>query len=92
MPLTAANVGNATVCGVAGASVLIDNCSLYWGVIGGTTAVSYVTFSRPKAGSGAYLEPSKISLGGPNANMGIYLRTTQYTAALFRTDNTKLQP
>lgn len=44
-------VGNAgIVCGVAGSSCLIDNSSHYWGVLGGTTAVKYVGFSRPKAG------------------------------------------
>ena len=36
--------------GVHGSSVLIDNCSLYWGVLGGSTNVKYVCFSRPKAG------------------------------------------
>ncbi|MCQ2359938.1 MAG: hypothetical protein MJ009_00455 [Paludibacteraceae bacterium] len=45
------------VFGVAGSSCLIDNSSLYWGVAGGTTAVKYVGFSRPKAGY------YKISLG-----------------------------
>ena len=45
------NVGNLTlVLGVAGSSVLIDNSSLYFGVIGGTSNVKYVCFSRPKAG------------------------------------------
>lgn len=47
----ASYVGVATgVGGVAGSSVLIDSCSLYWGCIGGTSAVKYVGFSRPKAG------------------------------------------
>lgn len=45
------NVGNLTVLlGVAGSSVLIDNSSLYFGVIGGNSNVKYVCFSRPKAG------------------------------------------
>lgn len=38
------------VKGVNGSSVLIDNSSLYFGVIGGTSDVKYVCFSRPKAG------------------------------------------
>lgn len=47
----AGNVGYAPyVYGVAGSSVLIDNSSLYFGVIGGTSAVKYVGFSRPRAG------------------------------------------
>ena len=36
--------------GVNGSSVLIDNSSLYFGVIGGSSFVKYVCFSRPKAG------------------------------------------
>ena len=38
------------VLGVYGSSVLIDNSSLYFGVIGGASTVKYVCFSRPKAG------------------------------------------
>jgi len=38
------------VKGVNGSSVLIDNSSFYFGVIGGTSYVKYVVFSRPKAG------------------------------------------
>ena len=45
------NVSNNTlVLGVNGSSVLIDNSSLYFGVIGGISNVKYVCFSRPKAG------------------------------------------
>lgn len=45
------SVGVATeVIGVYGSSVLIDKSSLYFGVIGGTSNVNYVVFSRPKAG------------------------------------------
>ena len=40
----------ANVVGVDGSSVLIDNSSLYFGVIGGAPTVKYVCFSRPKAG------------------------------------------
>lgn len=59
----AGGVGNAnSVYGVAGSSVLIDNSSLYWGVIGGTSAVKYVGFSRPKVGY------YKISLGTYDKN------------------------
>ena len=44
-------IGRAgSVVGVNGSSVLIDNSSLYLGVIGGRSAVNYVVFSRPKAG------------------------------------------
>ena len=38
------------VVGVHGSSVLIDNSSLHRGVIGGSSKVKYVCFSRPKAG------------------------------------------
>lgn len=38
------------VQGVAGSSVLIDNSSLHYGAIGGSSSVKYVCFSRPKAG------------------------------------------
>ena len=38
------------VVGVHGSSVLIDNSSLHFGVIGGSSNVKYVCFSRPKAG------------------------------------------
>ena len=43
-------LGDGTVIGVSGSSVLIDNSSLYVGVIGGSSEVKYVCFSRPKAG------------------------------------------
>lgn len=45
----AGNVGDASrVYGVAGSSVLLDRTSLYYGCIGGFTAVKYVGFSRPR--------------------------------------------
>ena len=63
----ACNVGNAyNVYGVAGASVLMDRCSLYWGCIGGTTAVKYVGVSRPRH-NGTY----RISLGSCGACVGM---------------------
>ena len=56
----ASYVGNANcVYGVAGSSVLIDRASLYYGCIGGNTAVKYVGVSRPRH-NGVY----RISLGG----------------------------
>ena len=61
------NVGNAAgVYGVAGSSVLMDRCSLYWGCIGGTTAVRYVGVSRPRH-NGTY----RISLGSYGACVGM---------------------
>ena len=61
------NVGYASfVCGVAGSSVLMDRCSLYWGCIGGTTAVRYVGFSRPRH-NGTY----RISLGSYGSCVGL---------------------
>ena len=60
-------VGNANVVyGVAGSSVLMDRCSLYWGCIGGTTAVRYVGVSRPRH-NGTY----RISLGSYGAGVGM---------------------
>lgn len=60
-------VGRADyVNGVAGASVLMDRCSLYWGCIGGTTAVRYVGVSRPRH-NGTY----RISLGSYGACVGM---------------------
>ena len=51
---SSSNVDNvifaSCVVGVSGSSVLIDNSSLHRGVIGGSAAVKYVCFSRPKAG------------------------------------------
>ena len=71
-----AGVGRATyasyvgyacnVYGVAGSSVLMDRCSLYWGCIGGTTAVRYVGVSRPRH-NGTY----RISLGSYGAGVGM---------------------
>lgn len=55
-----------SVSGVAGSSVLMDRCSLYWGCIGGTTAVRYVGVSRPRH-NGTY----RISLGSEGACMGM---------------------
>ena len=43
-------VNPSVVAGVNGSSVLVDNSSLYYGVIGGQVYVKYVCFSRPKAG------------------------------------------
>ena len=61
------NVGGANnVGGVAGASVLMDRCSLYWGCIGGTTAVRYVGVSRPRH-NGTY----RISLGSYGSCVGL---------------------
>lgn len=54
------------VYGVAGASVLMDRCSLYWGCIGGTTAVRYVGVSRPRH-NGTY----RISLGSYGSCVGM---------------------
>ena len=63
----ASYVGNAyDVCGVAGASVLMDRCSLYWGCIGGTTAVKYVGVSRPRRN-----ESYRIWIGGYNTGVVI---------------------
>lgn len=60
-------VGYANIVyGVAGASVLMDRCSLYWGCIGGTTAVRYVGVSRPRH-NGTY----RISLGSYGACVGM---------------------
>ena len=60
-------VGSAyNVDGVAGSSVLMDRCSLYWGCIGGTTAVKYVGVSRPRH-NGTY----RISLGSYSAGVGM---------------------
>lgn len=60
-------VGAANVVyGVAGSSVLMDRCSLYWGCIGGTTAVRYVGVSRPRH-NGTY----RISLGSYGAGVGM---------------------
>ena len=56
----ASNVGfAANVHGVAGSLVMIDRGSLYWGCIGGSTAVKYVGVSRPRH-NGIY----RICLGG----------------------------
>ena len=64
---TASGVGNAAhVYGVAGSSVMIDRASLYWGCIGGTTAVKYVCVSRPRH-NGTY----RISLGSYGACVGM---------------------
>ena len=54
------------VYGVAGSSVLMDRCSLYWGCIGGTTAVRYVGVSRPRH-NGTY----RISLGSYGECVGM---------------------
>lgn len=49
--VSTSNIGDINyVYGVGGSSVLIDNSSLYFGVIGGNSQVKYVCFSRPKAG------------------------------------------
>lgn len=58
--LNAGNVGNAlNVIGVAGSPVLMDRTGLYYGVVGGTTAVSNNIYSRLKSNS-----THPISLGG----------------------------
>ena len=63
----ASYVGYAfNVDGVAGSSVLMDRCSLYWGCIGGTTAVKYVGVSRPRH-NGTY----RIALGSHGAGVGM---------------------
>ncbi len=55
----ASAVGSAiNVIGVAGSPVLLHKASLYWGVIGGTTAVQYCIFSRLKQN-----DTHKLSLG-----------------------------
>ena len=65
--LSAGHVGYANgVNGVAGSSVMIDRASLYWGCIGGTTAVKYVCVSRPRH-NGTY----RISLGSYGACVGM---------------------
>ena len=49
---TANAVGNAiSVYGVAGSPVIIDRSGLYWGIIGGTSAVQYNVFSKIKNNS-----------------------------------------
>ena len=56
----AGDVGNVyRVSGLAGSPALIDNSVAYWGVLGGTSAVSKVVFSRMKKNIN-YL----VSLGG----------------------------
>lgn len=63
----ASNVGAAYyVFGVAGASVLMDRCSLYMGCIGGSTAVRYVGVSRPRHNANY-----RISLGSYGACVGM---------------------
>ena len=58
-------VGNAfNVYGVAGSPNLLDRTSLYYGVIGGSTAVKYLGVSRVKH-NGTY----RISLGGYNSGV-----------------------
>lgn len=58
-------VGKAgEVNGVAGSSVLMDRTSLYYGCIGGTSAVKYDVFSRPRHSS-EYL----LWLGGDRNNV-----------------------
>ena len=58
-------VGNAyDVYGVAGSPNLLDRTSLYYGVIGGNTAVKYLGVSRAKH-NGTY----RISLGGYNSGV-----------------------
>ena len=52
------------VCGVAGSPNLLDRTSLYYGVIGGNTAVKYLGVSRAKH-NGTY----RISLGGYNSGV-----------------------
>lgn len=65
--LSASGVGVAyCVYGVAGSSVMIDRASLYWGCIGGTTAVKYVCVSRPRH-NGTY----RISLGSYGTCVGM---------------------
>ena len=45
-------VGNANyVYGVAGSSVILNGCKLYWGCIGGTTAVQRVVYANLKHNS-----------------------------------------
>ena len=57
---SANRVGNAVnVLGVAGSPVLMDRTGLYWGVVGGLTAVSGNIYSRLKANS-----TYPIALGG----------------------------
>ena len=64
---TAGVVGYANyVYGVAGSSVMIDRASLYWGCIGGTTAVKYVCVSRPRHNG-----TCRISLGSYGTCVGM---------------------
>lgn len=61
----ASSVGNAHyVFGVAGSPVLLDRTSLYYGVIGGNTAVRDLCISRPRHNDEHY-----ISLGGHNSGV-----------------------
>lgn len=63
----AGHVGHgARVYGVAGSSVMIDRASLYYGCIGGTTAVKYVCVSRPRRN-----EIYRIFIGGYNSGVVI---------------------
>ena len=63
----ASAVGVASnVFGVAGSSVMIDRASLYYGCIGGTTAVKYVGVSRPRRN-----ETYRIWIGGYNSGVVI---------------------
>ena len=53
-------VGSAiSVNGVVGSPAVLDNTGLYWGVVGGTTAVHDIVYSRLKSNS-----THPISLGG----------------------------
>ena len=78
------------VYGVAGSSVMIDRASLYWGCIGGTTAVKYVCVSRPRH-NGTY----RISLGSQDNAVGL-AHCTVYGCVIedrtkrFTTDSTTL--
>ena len=73
---SANHVGNANVVnGVFGSSVLLDNTSLYWGIIGGTTAVTYVCYSRPKVG---FYKISLTDMGESNTIYGCRITDRAY--------------
>lgn len=74
---SASNVGIAlNVLGVAGSPVITENTGLYWGVIGGITAVSNNVFSKPR-NNDTYL----ISLGSSGSN-AILQKNTIYSCRI----------
>jgi len=63
--------GAAVVYGVAGSSVILNGCKLYWGCIGGTTAVQRVVYANLKHNS-SYKLCYQNCRGNDSANCTVY--------------------